>query len=111
MLKAKWAVLTGPPEYNMEIQARVPPAMAALHNFILKHDSAEWDDILDVGANDPNPGTCGQDANNNVGQLAVGLADHAEKAHSEARRDDIAAAMWESYQALLLEQGEEYAEE
>ncbi|KAF7372250.1 putative nuclease HARBI1 [Mycena venus] len=57
VLKAKWDILTRAPEYDMDIQARIPPALAAIHKFILKHDDVEWEDILGVGAEDPNPGT------------------------------------------------------
>jgi hypothetical protein len=110
VLKAKWAVLTRPPEYAMDIQARVPPAMAALHNFILKHDSMEWEDILDMEMADPNPGVR-EGADFDFGDVAEGPADDVEKERSEARRDEIAAAMWESYQAVLRERGEDFDEE
>ena len=41
----------------MDKQARLPPALAALHNFIRKHDPddiADFDDNID----NPEPGTC-----------------------------------------------------
>ena len=87
----------------MAIQARIPPALAAIHNFILKHDPVEWDSILAMEEEDPNPGTR---ANDNFGRLAEGVTDDIEKARSEARRDGIAQAMWDSYQELLHERGE-----
>lgn len=34
VLKCRFVILTHPPEYSMEIQARIPPALAAVHNFI-----------------------------------------------------------------------------
>lgn len=85
----------------MAVQARIPPAMAALHNFILKHDPVEWEDILNMEIEDPNPGT-----RNDSGRLAEGPTDAAEKERSESRRDSIAQAMWDSYQQLLRERGE-----
>ena len=54
----------------MNIQAHLPLALAAVHNFILKHDSndlADYEDIKDL-----QPGMhAGEQASE--GQLAVGL--------------------------------------
>ncbi|KAJ6537447.1 hypothetical protein DFH09DRAFT_1091030 [Mycena vulgaris] len=105
----QWAILVRAPEYDMSVQARIPPAMAALHNFILKHDSEEWDDILDMEIEDPATGTRGPNQDR-FGHLAEGPTDPMEKARSEARRDRIAQAMWVSYQELLRERGEELDE-
>lgn len=106
VLKAKWDILTRAPQYDMDIQARIPPALAAIHNFILKHDSLEWEDILKTVTEDPNPGTRANNEDVDFGDLADGPADDIEKTRSEARRDGIAQAMWESYQELLHERGE-----
>lgn len=89
----------------MDIQARVPTATAAMHNFILEHDSAEWDTILRMDVEDPNPGTWGADGD--FGALARGATSEQEKERSEDRRDGIADAMWESYQNILRERGED----
>ena len=101
VVKKKWFILTHPPEYTTEIQAQILPALAALHNFLLKHDSVERDDILDMDVEDPAPGFRGD-----TGVLAAGATTDREKARSEAHRDGIAKAMWESYQQLLQEPGE-----
>ncbi|KAJ6559362.1 hypothetical protein DFH09DRAFT_921635, partial [Mycena vulgaris] len=100
-----------PPEYNMDIQARIPPALAAIHNFILYHDSLEWDDILEMATEDPNPGTRANDDEEDFGDLAQGPTSDAEKLRSEARRNVIAQEMWVSYQALLQERGGEFPDE
>lgn len=105
VVKARWAILTRPPEYDIEIQARVLPALAALHNFILMHDSQEWDETLATELEDPTPGT--RTENNDFGILAGGVTTAHEKRRSEARRDGIAQGMWESYQDYLREHGEE----
>ena len=78
----------------MEIQAYIPPALGAVHNFIRVHDV---DEILEFGddARDLDPG---------YGDLALGPAGAAEKARAKLRRDQIAQAMWESYQ-IVLENG------
>lgn len=102
VLKGKWDILTRAPEYSMDIQARVPPALAALHNFILKHDALEWHAILEMATEDPNPGTRAND-DDAFGDLAEGPADDDEKYRSEEWRDVIAQETWDSYQELLRE--------
>lgn len=76
----------------MTIQAYIPPALSAVHNFIRVHDA---DEILDFGddVQDLNPG--------DYGDLAQGPTGVAEKTRATLRRDQIAQAMWESYQAVL----------
>src|ERR1700678_4792845 len=57
VLKHRFAILIRPPEYNMEIQARIPPALGAVYNFIRDHDPNE---ILDFEEPfDPEPGLYG----------------------------------------------------
>ena len=41
VLKRHFRILQLPPEYNMRIQAQVPAALAALHNFIWQYDPEE----------------------------------------------------------------------
>jgi hypothetical protein len=79
----------------LEIQAYIPPALGAVHNFIRVHDV---DEILEFGddAQDLNPGY--------YGDLAPGPAGRAEKTRAKLTRDQIAQAMWESYQ-IALENG------
>lgn len=73
----------------MAIQARIPPALCAVHNFIRIHDPDEIDEFdLDIGDQDPG---------HVYGELAEGPALHAEKDRAEIRRDNIAQAMWDSY--------------
>jgi hypothetical protein len=38
VIKKRWRILIMPPSYDMKVQARIPAALAALHNFILEHD-------------------------------------------------------------------------
>ena len=80
----------------MAIQARIPPALAAVHNFICIHDEyeiLEFEEDLEDG----------EPREHNYGELAEGPPSHAEKTCSEVKRDEIAQAMWESYQALVHE--------
>jgi hypothetical protein len=41
ILKQHFRILQLPPEYDMSVQALVPPALAALHNFIRQYDPQE----------------------------------------------------------------------
>ena len=79
----------------MEIQARIPPALAATHNFIRDHDTME---ILDF--DDPVDHQSGL-----YGILGTGPACHTEILRATAKRDEIASAMWRSYQELTCGMG------
>lgn len=88
ILKARFTILTSRPRYNLDIVARLPAALAALHNFIRIHDPNEIGDFLQ----DPDlePG--------HMGELADGFPNAAERHEANARRDEIAQAMWIQYQ-------------
>jgi hypothetical protein len=75
----------------MDTQSRLPPALAALHNFIRKHDP---DDIAEFGddVDDPQPGTCA--AGRDEGQLLQEVPRAAERQRAKERRDRIAQEMW-----------------
>jgi hypothetical protein len=89
-------ILTIPPEFSMAIQARIPPALCAVHNFIHIHDPNEihdfkiHDEHVDI---EPH------------GELAPGPAGRQEIARGTAQRDVIAQLMWESYQLELQIRG------
>ncbi len=83
----------------MDKQARLPPALAALHNFIWKHDPddiAAFDDV-----EDPQPGAHVEGPATAEGQLAEGLPGVAERWQANDRWDRIAQEMWTQYQAEL----------
>ena len=95
ILKRRFTILDCPPEYSMTIQARIPPALAAVHNFIRIHDEGEILEFEDLEDGEP--------GERDYGELAEGPPSRAEKTHSEVKRDRIAQAMWESYRALVDE--------
>jgi len=76
----------------MFIQAQVPPALAALHNFIMKHDPIDIEQYLTGNDDDldPNPG---QPHVNEFGNLADGAVTRREKLRAKATRDQIAESM------------------
>ena len=78
------------PEYSPEVQAKVVPALCALHNFIRVHDPDDLDD---------------QDWQGEIEQQtpAPSMADlgsrinRAEQDRAIARRNQIAHDMWDDY--------------
>ena len=84
----------------MDVQAHLPPALAAVHNFIRKYDSSDITDFNDV--EDPQPGMCGEGLVAAEGQLAGGLPEVAERQQANERQGRIAQEMWAQYQAELL---------
>ena len=88
MLKQKFRILHTAPKYSMSIQARIPVALAALHNFNWKYEESEPDHEQD----DPIGGG-GGDGNGNGDEAAHN--DGVDKPN--AMRDQIVAAMWTQY--------------
>ena len=91
MLKYRFQILHLAPEYSMDIQACIPAALAAIHNFIPGHEVD--DKVVWVGGDDPRK---------------AGLDDGEEEQYPgwneeepSQRRDNIASAMWADYQAEL----------
>jgi hypothetical protein len=88
VLKRRFRILLLAPEYSLQIQARIPAALCAVHNFISIHDPAEGT-ILTVDDDDDN------DAALDHGHEA--FAATAEIDTPLMRRDGIAQAMWDDY--------------
>ena len=92
-----------PPEYSVKVQAQIPSALCAIHNFIRIHDPKE-DKLPDLENSEyfssiPNPGDDG-----------VRQMDYTENDISDDvafRRDKIAQDMWDSYQRVLQARNEE----
>jgi len=90
--QAMLCILVHTPEYNMEIQAHIPPALAATHNFICDHDPDEIFEFKE--AFNPQPGSA------LYGKLGTGPSRHTEVLRATSRCDRIAQAMWTSYQTI-----------
>ncbi|KAF8799608.1 hypothetical protein BYT27DRAFT_7085713 [Phlegmacium glaucopus] len=80
----------------MDLQARLPAALAAIHNFIRNYDPEELNDFTE--AEDLERGFVS-------GELAAGQPGRAEREQANERRDEIASAMWMQYQAELQHRG------
>jgi hypothetical protein len=100
VLKRRFRILVIPPEYSVKVQAQIPSALCAIHNFIRIHDSTEEEELelLNLGNSEysssiPNPGDDG------VRQVNHGEDD--DDSEVAIRRDKIAQDMWDSYQRVL----------
>ena len=97
VLKCRFRILVYPAEIDMDLQARLPAALAAIHNFIQNNDPGELGEFLE--AEDLEQGFVS-------GELAAGQPGRAEKEHANERGDEIVNAMWIRYQAELQHRGD-----
>ena len=79
----------------MDVQARVFPTLAAIHNCILKRDPVEIANILPPSDDGIDVEDCGQLVTEYLGQ--------AEKDRANARHEEIMESMWNNYQTVLHE--------
>jgi hypothetical protein len=84
----------------MDIQARIPVSLAALHNFIHIHDPKEGPII---GSDSYHSTHSTDDAEEHRDNIAPVLQDGYEEINE--RRDQIAEAMWADYQRICQERG------
>lgn len=87
------------PEYPMHIQARIPAALAAIHNFIHIHDPN--DDIFRI-ARDLERARSYEEPTAPPEYFSTYISPQ-EKQRAEAKRDQIAQQCWDQYQQYLLE--------
>lgn len=76
----------------MDLQAHLPAALAAMHNFIHDLDPANLSDFQETHG--IQPGGC-------FGDLAEGLPGTAKRRRANDRCDRIADRMWVQYQEYL----------
>ena len=78
----------------MEIQARIPAALCALHNFIRHSDPTDIDEYPDV-----TDMATGRANGAEIGDLATRAINTAERDQMSLKREQIAQDMWDSYMA------------
>ena len=86
----------------MAIQARIPSALAAIHNFIRIHDPTELDTTSTFNTADNTHGTC---VAVQAEHLSQGPTSRREAEVAEKLRDKISKQMWKSYKRVLRERG------
>jgi hypothetical protein len=96
VIKRRFRILLIAPEYSLAVQARIPAALCTLHNFIRHHDPEEGalPKLSDAGHHNAY-----QDATADQGEVEG----EVEEGGGNARRDEIAQAMWDDYQRILAE--------
>lgn len=103
MLKWQFRILLLAPEYSLEVQARIPAALAALHNFILTHEPKDEPegpaDFIEGAQSHGDPGDLDHRASSV--EAAAQVTDHDADEH----RDKIAEEMWADYVIKRREMG------
>jgi hypothetical protein len=102
ILKNRFAILRHNPNLDVDTQAEIPPALAAIHNFIREYDGEELEDLLHQDDADRATESSHHEA---TGDLAQGPARTAERKAADTRRDRIANEMWHQYKAELRRRG------
>jgi hypothetical protein len=95
VLKRRFRILLLAPEYSLQIQARIPAALCAIHNFIRLHDPAENETLAD---NDDTENDTQVDHDHEASAAVA-----AEIDTPSTKRDHIAQAMWDNYLAIRQE--------
>jgi len=95
VIKRCFRILLIAPEYGLDIQAQIPTALCAIHNFIRIHDNEEGD----LPGENHN-----YDASNEDPPIAT-VTGAGEEEGVDVRRDHIAQAMWDDYQLVCMERG------
>ena len=105
VLKQRFRILLLPPAYKLNVQARLPAALSALHNFIKTHEP--YDQPLTDGDNTAETNLFGyHDGPNPDSEIIPDQElEQLEGGTMGAKRDAIADAMWMDYQRVLQERG------
>lgn len=90
------------PEYSLELQARIPAALAALHNFILTHEPTDQPDTP-ASFNEALSHGYPTDRDHRASSLEAEA--HTSDHDAEQRRDKIAEEMWADYVIKRREMG------
>ncbi len=95
------------PEYSIETQAKIIPALAALHNFINEHDPDDMDmDLAPHAQEHPVWHPSREPSENTVNTVPSDISEE-ERDRAVARRDRIARNMWNDYQAYIRDDTED----
>jgi hypothetical protein len=94
VLKRRFCILLLAPEYDLDIQARIPVALCTIHNFIREHDPDEGELFAQETLVDHDE----VDDADVAYYAAVDVEDG--EMDMGATRDQIATEMWEAYMSL-----------
>jgi hypothetical protein len=103
VMKRRFRILLVSPEYKIAIQARIPAALCALHNYIRIHDPDE-EPLPHRAVFNDNPTHQGQPAQGGPDVTDPMVEDDVvDDVSANVFRDRMAAEMWEDYQNILHE--------
>jgi hypothetical protein len=80
------------PEYSLETQTKIIPALCALHNFIRIYNPEETENLEGLSARAPR---------RNAEDFSYQGISAQEKERANTKRDIIAKEMWKQYQEYL----------
>jgi DDE superfamily endonuclease len=106
VLKRRFRILLLGPEYQYSIQAQIPAALCAIHNFIRIHNPSEEDSAIGGAEEQYNQQA---DAGDDV-MRGIEFQESADDT-VVARRDRIATEMWTNYQEVLQSREESESED
>ncbi|EGN93553.1 hypothetical protein SERLA73DRAFT_63827 [Serpula lacrymans var. lacrymans S7.3] len=101
VFKRRFQILVCPPEFDMDIQARVPSALCMVHNYIRTHDPEDIDTFPEASTTSTLEST---------GSLTEGPTTEPDRLGVNSRRDQIAERMWASYCRELRTRGQLFTE-
>jgi hypothetical protein len=96
-LKKRFRILLLAPEYGLNVQARIPAALCAIHNFIATYDPSE----ASLPENAPS-----YDYDNYHHHVNFAGVEPEQDHDASVHRDQIAEMMWQSYQRVCAERAE-----
>ena len=96
VLKRRFRILLLPPEYDISVQVRIPPALCLVHNVIRIHDPNDIPPLPDLQSSD---------TERDIGVLANSIPTEEARTRSHTMRDAIATAMWYDYNLERLRRG------
>jgi hypothetical protein len=105
VIKKWWVILVLPSKFDMGLQAQIPAALTALHNFILDNNPTQ--DHISKDVYDPSPGLHldPEELWQSQGTSVDSHLTEEETEEGKQLQDSIAAAMWEQYQQTLSDRG------
>ena len=89
VVKRQFRLMVAAPEYSLETQTKIVPALCALHNFICVYNPEEKMGLEELSTRTPRL------SSEDFSHQGVSAQ---EKARANTKRDDIAKEMWRQYQ-------------
>ena len=99
VLKRRFRILLLAPEYDMDIQSRLPAALCALHNFIRTHDPDDETEIQEIGMENGDEDVPGPQAF--IPAVEPDAGGGTSRNQAIALRNRIASELWAQYQGVL----------